>query len=295
VSAKKDMRFVQFKAKSGGPQHLGAQLTADGDIFDISAIDSSIPNSLVTFLAAGNGAVEKAKRIVAEGKSVVPLDDVRFLAPINRPDKVACVGLNYTGHCEEQNIPHPKEPMFFSKFSSCITGPYDNVELPTISNRVDWEVELAIVIGKTAKAIRPDQAEKYIFGYTIAQDISARDWQKERNNGQFLLGKSMDTFCPIGPAVVTRETINDVNNLDIKSWVNGKLKQNGNTSEMIFKTDFLVSYLSQIVTLYPGDLILTGTPSGVGVHRNPPEFLKPGDVLESEIAGIGKMKNAIVQ
>ncbi|KAF2905655.1 hypothetical protein ILUMI_00522 [Ignelater luminosus] len=294
VSSNRKMRFVQYQAKSGGPQHLGAQLSVDGDIFDISAVDSSIPNSLVKFLANGNGIVEKAKRIVAAGKSVVPLSEVKLLPPIIKPDKVACVGLNYKGHCDEQNIPHPREPMFFSKFSSCIIGPHDNIQLPTISDKIDWEVELAVVIGKQAKAIRPDQACKHIFGYTIAQDISARDWQKERNNGQYLLGKSMDTFCPIGPAVVTKETINDAQNLGIKSWVNGKLKQDGNTSDMIFKADFLVSYLSQIVTLYPGDLILTGTPSGVGVHRNPPQFLKAGDVLESEIEGIGKLRNVVV-
>lgn len=150
-----------------------------------------------------------------------------------------------------------------------------------------------MVIGRKAKAIRPDQANDYIFGYTVAQDISARDWQKKRNNGQFLLGKSMDTFCPLGPAVVTKNKL-DPNNLSIKSWVNGKLKQDSNTSELIFKIDFLVSYLSQIVTLYPGDILLTGTPSGVGMHRNPQEFLQKGDILESEIEGIGRLKNHVV-
>jgi len=293
VSSVASMRFVQFKSKKGGPQHLGAQITSDGDIFDISAVDSSIPNSLVKFLASGQNTYEKAKRIIAEGKSIVCPNDVNFLSPITKPDKVACVGLNYTGHCDEQNLPYPKEPMIFSKFSSCIVGPHDNIELPSISNSVDWEVELAVVIGKQAKAIRPDQANNYIFGYTIAQDITARDWQKKRNNGQFLLGKTMDTFCPLGPAVVTKETLNP-NDLKISSSVNGKVKQCGKTSELIFKIDFIVAYLSEIVTLYPGDVILTGTPAGVGMHRNPPEFLKPGDVLVSEIEGIGKMTNTIV-
>ncbi|RZC39109.1 fumarylacetoacetate hydrolase domain-containing protein 2A, partial [Asbolus verrucosus] len=227
--------------------------------------------------------------IVAHGESVIPLKDVDLLPPIIKPDKVACVGLNYSGHCDEQNIPHPKEPMFFSKFASCIVGPHDNIELPPISHSVDWEVELAVVIGRKAKAIRTDQAHDHIFGYTIAQDISARDWQKERNRGQFLLGKSMDTFCPLGPVVVTKNKV-DPNNLNIKSWVNGKPRQDGNTSEMIFKVDFLVSYLSQIVTLYPGDIILTGTPAGVGMHRSPPQFLQKGDVLESEIEGIGRLR-----
>ncbi|KAG5895712.1 hypothetical protein JTB14_021404 [Gonioctena quinquepunctata] len=287
------MRLVQYQLQSGGPQQLGAQLAIGGDIFNISAVDSSIPNSLVAFLAQGHGMYDKAKRLVALGKSVTPLKDVELLAPITNPDKVACVGLNYSGHCEEQNIPRPQEPMIFSKFSSCIVGPYNNVQLPPITNSLDWEVELAVVIGKKAKAIRKDQVNDYVFGYTVAQDISARDWQKKRNHGQFLLGKSMDTFCPLGPAVVTKNKV-DPNNLAIKSWVNGVLKQDGNTSELIFKIDFLVSYLSQIVTLYPGDVILTGTPAGVGMHRNPPEFLKKGDVLESEIEGIGRLKNVIV-
>ncbi|XP_063929626.1 fumarylacetoacetate hydrolase domain-containing protein 2A [Zophobas morio] len=293
VSSSTKMRFVQFRLKAGGLPHLGAQLSPDGDVFDISNVDHSIPNTLTKFLGAGGDVYERAKRLVASGKSVVPLTDVDLLPPIIKPDKVACVGLNYSGHCDEQNIPHPREPMFFSKFASCIIGPYDDIQLPVISNSVDWEVELAVVIGKKAKAIRSDQVNDHIFGYTVAQDISARDWQKKRNNGQFLLGKSMDTFCPMGPAVVTKNKV-DANNLSIKSWVNGKLKQNGNTSEMIFKIDFLVSYLSQIVTLYPGDVILTGTPAGVGMHRNPPEFLHKGDILESEIEGIGKLKNTIV-
>lgn len=293
VGSASNMRLVQYRLKKGGQQHLGAQLTSCGDIIDISAVDHSIPNSLVEFLGQGCGIYEKAKRIVGESKSVTPLENVDLLSPITKPDKVACVGLNYTGHCEEQNLPRPKEPMIFSKFSSVIVGPNDNVQIPPITDCVDWEVELAVVIGQKAKAIRQDQANDYIFGYTVAQDISARDWQKKRNNGQFLLGKSMDTFCPLGPVVVTKNKV-DPNNLSIKSWVNGVLKQNGNTSELIFKIDFLVSYLSQIVTLYPGDVILTGTPAGVGVHRNPPEYLKKGDVLESEIEGIGKLRNVIV-
>ncbi|VEN54027.1 unnamed protein product [Callosobruchus maculatus] len=294
VSTTRDMRLVQYKVKNQqGVQHLGAQLSIGGDIVDISGVDSSIPNTLVKMLKEGPEMYDKAKRIVAAGKSITRLADVDLLSPITKPDKVVCVGLNYSGHCAEQNIPHPKEPMFFSKFSSVIIGPNDNVVIPPITNSVDWEVELAVVIGKQAKCIRKDQVQDHIFGYTVAQDISARDWQKSRNNGQFLLGKSMDTFCPLGPAVVTKNKV-DPNNLAIKSWVNGVLKQDGNTSELIFKTDFLISYLSQIVTLYPGDVILTGTPAGVGMHRNPPEFLKQGDLLESEIEGIGRLKNTVI-
>ncbi|XP_066253174.1 fumarylacetoacetate hydrolase domain-containing protein 2 [Euwallacea similis] len=292
VSSTCNMRYVQYRNKNGGQQYLGAQLSIGGDIIDISSVDSTIPNNLVDFLNLGQSTYEKARRIIANSKSVTSISDAILLSPVTNSDKVVCVGLNYTGHCDEQNMPYPKEPMFFSKFSSVVVGPNDNVIIPPITNQVDWEVELAVVIGRQAKAIRPDQAQEYIFGYTVAQDISARDWQKSRNNGQFLLGKSMDTFCPLGPAIVTKTKL-DPSKLAIKSWVNGVLKQSGNTSELIFKIDFLVSYLSQIVTLYPGDVILTGTPAGVGMHRKPAEYLKPGDVLESEIEGIGRLRNVI--
>ncbi|KAK7872820.1 hypothetical protein R5R35_006698 [Gryllus longicercus] len=289
----RNMRFVQF-TKNSGPRRLGVQLSQEGDIIDVSGVDHSVPNDLVQFLREGNGLLEKAKRIVAEGKSVVTYSSVKLLPPVISPDKVVCVGLNYKGHCEEQNLAYPKEPMFFSKFSSCIVGPYDKVLYPSITNELDWEVELAVVIGKVGKDIRPDRAMDHVFGYTVAQDLSARDWQKKRNNGQFLLGKAMDNFCPLGPAVVTKEVLPDPHSLGIRSKVNGKLKQDGNTGELIHRIDHIVSYLSHVITLLPGDVILTGTPAGVGMHRNPPEYLKPGDVLESEIDGIGKLRNEIV-
>ncbi|XP_046594017.1 fumarylacetoacetate hydrolase domain-containing protein 2A isoform X1 [Neodiprion lecontei] len=300
-----EMRFVQFVNKNGGPQHLGVQLQPGGDITDISAVDSRIPNNLKKFLEGGEdllknvkrneSLMETVKRIVVEGRSIVQEADVNFLPPVTRMDKLACVGLNYSGHCKEQGLEPPKSPVMFSKFPSNIVGPNDDVVLPSISDKVDWEVELAIVIGKKGKALNNHEAEDYIFGYTIAQDLSARDWQKgSRNGGQFLLGKAMDNFCPLGPAVVTKEAICDINNLSVKTWVNGQLKQDGNTSELIFKPHDIVAYLSQFVTLLPGDVILTGTPGGVGFARNPPEYLKKGDILESEIESLGRMRNTMV-
>lgn len=294
-SIRREMRFVQFVNKNGGPQHLGVQLKAGGDIIAISSIDSRIPNTLKKFLEGGDVLTNKARRLIAEGRSVIPEADVNFLSPITKMDKLACVGLNYSGHCEEQGVEPPKSPVIFSKFPSNIVGPTDNVILPSISDKVDWEAELAIVIGKTCKGLNNHEAEDCIFGYTIAQDISARDWQKgKKNGGQFLLGKAMDTFCPLGPAVITKEAVCDINNLSVKTWVNGEIKQNGNTSELIFKPRDIVAYLSQFMTLLPGDVILTGTPGGVGFARNPPEFLKKGDVLETEIESIGRLKNNIV-
>ncbi|XP_033208566.1 fumarylacetoacetate hydrolase domain-containing protein 2-like isoform X2 [Belonocnema kinseyi] len=295
VSSTLDMRFVQFVSKNGGPQHLGVQLEQGGDIIAVSKIDSRIPNSLKKFLEGGDSLLKKSKRIVAEARSVIPEAEVNFVAPISHMDKLACVGLNYSGHCKEQNLEPPPSPVIFSKFASNIIGPTDNIQLPEISDKVDWEAELAIVIGKRCKALNNHDAEDCIFGYTIAQDLSARDWQKgKRNGGQFTLGKAMDTFCPLGPAVVTKESICDINNLTVKTWVNGKIKQDGNTSELIFKPHDIVTYLSQFMTLLPGDVILTGTPAGVGFARKPPEFLKKGDILETEIESLGRLKNKCV-
>ncbi|XP_029171453.1 fumarylacetoacetate hydrolase domain-containing protein 2-like isoform X2 [Nylanderia fulva] len=290
-----DMRFVQFTNKNGGPQHLGVQLKQGGDIIAVSAVDSRIPNSLKKFLEGGDDLLKKAKRIVAEGRSITPENDVNFLAPVTRMDKLACIGLNYSGHCKEQGVPTPESPIIFSKFPSNIIGPRDNILLPQISDKVDWEAELAIVIGKRGKCLSNENVEDCIFGYTIAQDITARDWQKSnRNGGQFLLGKAMDTFCPLGPAVITKEAICDINNLSVRTWVNGELKQDGNTSELIFKPHEIVIYLSQFMTLLPGDVILTGTPAGVGFTRKPPEYLQRGDVLETEIESLGRLRNKVI-
>jgi len=293
VSRALDMRFVQFTNKSGGPQHLGVQLKQGGDIIAVSAVDSRIPNTLKKFLEGGDDLLNKAKRIVAEGRSITPEADVNFLAPVTSMDKLACIALNYSGHCQETGIPTPESPVLFSKFPSNIIGPRDNILLPQISDKVDWEGELAIVIGKKCKGLSNENVEDCIFGYTVAQDVTARDWQK-RNGGQFLLGKAMDTFCPLGPAVVTKEAICDINNLSVRTWVNGELKQDGNTSELIFKPHEIVSYLSQFMTLLPGDVILTGTPAGVGFTRNPPEFLQRGDVLETEIESLGRLRNKVI-
>ncbi|XP_069695474.1 oxaloacetate tautomerase fahd2, mitochondrial-like [Periplaneta americana] len=288
------MRFVQFSGTNGGPQRLGVQLTQDGDIIDISGVDSSIPNGLVPFLKTGNGILEKAKRVVAEAKSLIPLSEVRLLPPVTSPDKIVCVGLNYRGHCEEQKRPFPEEPVFFSKWSSCIVGPNAEIKHPSVTNMLDWEVELAVVIGKKARNVRPADAMQHVFGFTVAQDITARDWQKNRNGGQWLLGKSMDGSCPLGPSVVVKGVVPDPHSLPIRCSINGVVKQDSNTNELIHKIDYLISYLSHCCTLLPGDVILTGTPAGVGVFRNPQEFLKPGDVIESEIEGIGKLTNTIV-
>ncbi|XP_055536066.1 fumarylacetoacetate hydrolase domain-containing protein 2 [Wyeomyia smithii] len=282
------MKFVQFNTGSDSKQRLGV-LSSDGT--KVADISNSFSGDLITLIKSGTSL--DAVKAKVEKASNIPLADVRLLSPVTNPQKILCVGLNYRGHCEEQNKPIPKEPMFFSKYASTIVGPFDGVIAHSITDQIDWEVELAVIIGKEAKHVSRANAMDYVFGYTVAQDISARDWQKTRNGGQFLIGKSMDTFCPLGPAVVHKSVVSDPYNLVIKCSVNGVEKQKGNTNELVFRIDDIIERATQSITLVPGDVILTGTPAGVGMHRNPPEFLKVGDVIDSEIETIGQIKNKV--
>lgn len=278
------MRFVQFQKKNNPNTFLGI-ISENGE--RVQEITDA-PSNMVDFIKSN---VDIKKLSTA---SAISTSDVKLLAPVTTPQKIICIGLNYSGHCLEQNLTPPKEPMFFSKFNNTIVGPGDGVIAHKISDKIDWEVELAVVIGKTAKHVKKANALDYVFGYTVAQDISARDWQKQRNGGQFLIGKSMDSFCPLGPAIVHSSLVPDPHNLVIKCSVNGNLKQNGNTSELIYKIDDIIESLTQSITLQPGDVILTGTPGGVGMHRNPPEFLRPNDIIESEIELLGKLVNTVI-
>uniref|UniRef100_A0A1Q3FKS1 Putative 4-hydroxyphenylacetate degradation bifunctional isomerase/decarboxylase n=1 Tax=Culex tarsalis TaxID=7177 RepID=A0A1Q3FKS1_CULTA len=282
------MKFVQFKSGSS-EQRLGVLSTDGSKISDISDHFSSDLKALI-----GSGASLETIKQKADQAKQVSTKDVTLLSPVTNPQKILCVGLNYRGHCEEQNKPIPKEPMFFSKYATAIVGPYDGVVAHKITDQIDWEVELAVIIGKEAKHVSRANAMDYVFGYCVAQDISARDWQKMRNGGQFLIGKSMDTFCPLGPAVVHKSLVTDPHNLAITCSVNGVQKQKGNTSELVFRIDDIIERVTQSITLLPGDVILTGTPAGVGMHRSPPEFLKVDDVIDSEIESLGKIKNSVV-
>ncbi|GFN75387.1 fumarylacetoacetate hydrolase domain-containing protein 2-like [Plakobranchus ocellatus] len=285
------MRFIRYE--TSGRQGLGVALKEDDSIFDLTSFDPSVGASMQAFIAGGEDSVLKAKKAIENGKNVLPQDQVRILAPISDPGKILCVGMNYRDHCEEQNIPVPKEPVIFSKFNNSIIGPNDSIKYPDETEELDWEVEFVIIIGKEGKNIQESKAMEYVFGYTVAHDVSARDWQLQRNGNQFLIGKSMDTFCPLGPAIVTKENIKDPHNLKLWTLVNGVTKQEGNTSEMVFKTEAVIAFISRFFTLQPGDIILTGTPPGVGVFQNPPEFLKRGDVVEVGVEGIGSITNKI--
>ncbi|KAI1900899.1 hypothetical protein AGOR_G00054590 [Albula goreensis] len=289
------MRLVQFcRRGDDGAIRVGVELEAGKGVVDLKDFDSSLPNTMREFLQTGEKAIERAQRALSSGQCVIPQSEVRLLPPVTAPEKVVCVGMNYRDHCLEQNAPIPKEPIIFSKFPSAITGPYDDITMPDESKEVDWEVELAFVIGKKGKHIKEEEALSYVAGFTVANDVSARDWQMRRNGKQWLLGKTFDSFCPLGPALVTTAAIKDPHNLGIRCRVNGETVQNSSTSQMIFRTEKLVAWVSQFVTLCPGDIFLTGTPPGVGVFRNPPVFLKKGDVVECEIDEIGVIRNAVV-
>ena len=214
---------------------------------------------------------------------------VRLGPPFTRPSKIICIGLNFAKHAAESNMPLPVEPIIFFKATTAIAGPNDAVVIPPNSVKTDWEVELAVVIGKKASYVKESDALNYVAGYCLHNDYSEREYQLERN-GQWVKGKSCDTFAPLGPYLVTPDDVGNVDSLHMWLKVNGKTMQDGNTDDMVFKVPFLVSYLSQFMTLLPGDVISTGTPAGVGLGFKPPIYLKPGDVVELGIEGLGDQK-----
>jgi 2-keto-4-pentenoate hydratase/2-oxohepta-3-ene-1,7-dioic acid hydratase in catechol pathway len=221
-------------------------------------------------------------------------NEIRLGSPVARPSKIVCIGLNYVDHCEETNAPIPDEPIIFFKSTTALCGPFDNLVIPKDSQKTDWEVELAFVIGKKASYVSEADAMDYVAGYCLLNDYSERAYQLERG-GQWTKGKGCDTFAPLGPVLVTPDEVADINNLSMWLTVNGKKYQNSNTSNLIFKIPFLVHYLSQFMTLLPGDVISTGTPPGVGLGIKPePVYVKAGDVIELGIEGLGSSKQLAV-
>ncbi|WP_348798071.1 fumarylacetoacetate hydrolase family protein [Flavobacterium adhaerens] len=221
-------------------------------------------------------------------------NDVRLGSPVTRPSKLICIGLNYVDHCEETNAPIPAEPIIFFKSTTSLCGPDDNLIIPKGSEKTDWEVELAFVVGKKASYVSEAEAMDYVAGYCLLNDYSERAYQLERG-GQWAKGKGCDTFAPLGPVLATPDEVGDVNNLSMWLTVNGKKYQDSNTSNLIFKIPFLVHYLSQFMTLLPGDVISTGTPPGVGLGIKPePVYVKAGDVIELGIEGLGTSKQLAV-
>ncbi len=280
------MRLVTYG--EGGQERIGA--VAGDEIVDLQSADASLPGTVLGVLEADAlGAVSRAAESGAGTRT--PLDGARLASPIPRPPKIVCVGLNYLDHATEQNVPLPEHPLLFSKATSSVVGPYDDVVLPAESEQVDYEVELAVVVGKTATAVSEADAYDYVAGYTVANDVSARDIQFRQQ--QWHQGKSYDTFCPMGPWLVTKDEIPDPNALAVKLTLNGTVLQDSNTDNLIFNVPTLVSRISSAMTLVPGDVISTGTPAGVGVFRDPKILLEAGDYMETWVEGIGTLKNHV--
>lgn len=286
------MKLTTIRSSSGVKVVAVVDDAGSNRFVDLSAVDPSLPHDLKSILTEEEGLVRAA------AASKKGLADSHFiegtpLAPIPHPNKIFCIGLNYRDHAIETGSPIPSEPVVFSKFSTAITGPNGVIVLPAASQQVDYEAELVAVIGRRGKHIAADEAFAYIAGYMCGNDVSARDWQKGRPGGQWLLGKTPDTFAPIGPYLVTADEIADPHSLDVTLRLNGEVMQQSNTREFIFGLGEVIAHISQLVTLEPGDLIFTGTPPGVGVARKPQVFLKPGDVTEVEIAGLGLLRNTV--
>ncbi|MDB4786908.1 fumarylacetoacetate hydrolase family protein [Planctomycetaceae bacterium] len=286
------MKFARLKADQG-IKLVGVEGSGDAvQYFDLRAADETLPESLPLLFSKDEG-LSRAATAFESAKSTGKVVTGTLLAPIDRPGKVICIGLNYRDHAEETGSPIPTEPVCFNKFPQTVIGPDEAIVLPGVSQKVDYEAELVIVIGKEAKHVSAADAGDYVAGYMNGHDVSARDWQKGRPGGQWLLGKTPDTFAPTGPYLVTSDEVDNPENLPVKLWLNGDLMQDGNTSEFIFGVGALIEHLTKLITLEPGDLIFTGTPPGVGDARTPPVYLKEGDTVEIEIGNLGRLTNSV--
>jgi 2-keto-4-pentenoate hydratase/2-oxohepta-3-ene-1,7-dioic acid hydratase in catechol pathway len=286
------MRLVTFREDD--EDRIGALI--EGGVVDLNRADASLPNSLLGVLRGGEplrrrlaDSVERCRR---EGVSARPLDSARLLAPIPRPPKIICIGLNYADHAAEAGLPIPARPSVFLKAPSTVIGPGEAIVRPMTTEQLDYEIELAVVIGRRGKAIPRDQALEHVAGYTILNDVSARDLQFAKDGG-IIVGKNFDTAAPVGPCLALTDELSDPSGLRLRTWVNGELRQDGNTRNLIFDIPAIISFLSQQLTLEPGDLIATGTPAGVGLGMKPQVWLQPGDTVRMEIEGIGVLENSI--
>lgn len=278
------MHFTRYT--TGGTPEWGVQ--RDEEIVPLAGLREDVSYQQLTdpgFLRVVQDAVD------AMADHAVPVGEAKLLAPVPRPGKIICVGLNYHDHAEEQDEDVPESPLLFGKAGTAVTNPGDPIVHPTELDEVDFEVELGVVMGRTAKDVSADEAREYVAGYTAINDVSGRDAQF--NDEQFFRGKSYDTFAPMGPTLVPDERL-EPSGLDVECRVNGETMQSSNTEEFIFGVEEVVSYISGITTLRPGDVISTGTPGGVGIFREPPELLEPGDTVNVEIEGIGTLTNPVV-
>jgi 2-keto-4-pentenoate hydratase/2-oxohepta-3-ene-1,7-dioic acid hydratase in catechol pathway len=280
------MRFVTFL---GGTSPEAGVVVGDNVV---SLSGAGFPD-LLAVAGGGEEALAKAGAWVSRPArgAVLALSSVKLLAPIPRPGKVICVGLNYRDHAAETRMKIPEVPTIFAKFSTAVIGPGDNIVLPKSSTRPDYEAELAFIIGKGGRHIPRSRWREHVFGYTIFNDVSARDYQTATS--QWIMGKTFDTFAPMGPYLVSADEVPDPHALDISLTLNGELMQNSNTRNLIFQVPDLVAFLSSVFTLEPGDVVSTGTPGGVGFVRQPPRYLQPGDEVIVRIQGLGELRNPV--
>lgn len=280
------MKLLRF----GDPGKEKPGVLLKNEIVDVSAFGEDFGEKFFE-----NNGLARLSTYLNENGATLPKvkAGTRIGAPFLRPSKIICVGLNYTKHALESNMPLPKEPILFFKSTTALCGPTDNLVIPRKSVKTDWEVELAVVIGKKASYVDEKNALEYVAGFCLHNDYSEREFQLERN-GQWVKGKSCDTFAPMGPYLVTKDEVTNFNSLHMWLKVNGKMMQDNNTDDMIFEIPMLVSYISQFMTLLPGDVISTGTPAGVGLGFNPPIYLKAGDVVELGIEGLGEQRQVAI-
>ena len=281
------MKLIRFGAIN---EEKPGVLLADGTKIDVSAFGQDYDEAFF-----GSNGINKLQAWLGANQNNCPVigDDVRVGPPLSRPSKIVCVGLNYAKHAAESGMDIPEEPVLFFKASSAIVGPFDPIVIPKGSEKTDWEVELAVVIGQKASYVSEADALNHIAGYVLHNDVSERAYQLERS-GQWVKGKSCDTFAPIGPFIATPDEIGDPNNLNLWLKLNGEEMQNSSTTDFIFNIQHVVSYISQFMTLLPGDIISTGTPFGVGLGLTPPRYLQDGDVVELGIEGLGVSKQTCV-
>ncbi|MFW9923654.1 MAG: fumarylacetoacetate hydrolase family protein [Candidatus Thorarchaeota archaeon] len=308
------MKIFRFKTRDG-KEKIGVFYNAE-QVIDVIAADENLPKTrfekikeMEDLIALGDKGIKELKQFVIELKELAkndieifqeiadntfyPVKEIKFIAPISNPQKIICLGRNFVEHAKEGGAEPPKNPMIWGKFNSAIIGHQDNIVLPKISDKVDVEIELVAIIGKKGKHIPEEEALNYVFGYTIGNDVSARDFQYA--DKQFTRSKTMDTFAPLGPWIVTKDEIEDSQNLNLELKVNERVWQNSNTKNMTFSVAYIISYLSDSFTFEPGDLIFTGTPAGVGHYQEPPSYLKEGDIVTLTIEKIGTLANFVVK
>jgi ureidoglycolate lyase len=270
----------------GGPSEIG--VVDRGRVVRIQPALPRLPSKMIDLISAWDQAEADVRRVVEQAAEVVSLDEVRVLAPIERPGKIMAMGLNYADHVAEANLEIPEHQVWFCKQPNTVHPPYAPIQIPKVSTSVDYEVELVFIIGKRGRHISKADAARHIFGYCVGNDVTARDWQMR--TPQWVLGKSFDSHGPFGPWITTADEIGDPHRLGIRSVVNGEVRQNSNTRELIFNVFDQVEYLSQAMTLEPGDSVFSGTPGGIGAAMKPPVFLKAGDRVRCEIDELGALE-----